>query len=440
MQPQPHAAPPLSPAFRPGTRRAAPFWTVRRAGPLLSLGLSLGLGLGLALVLGVSGCAPDPAGAADGSEGDRSKGAGGGLSDENRGLMLLDTGPAPGADADAPRRPDFHSFGEVSDGLQARHTFRLRNVEATPIAIEEITPGCGCTAAGVAVTTATGESIEGGEPEEEGEPWIVVPPGAELALTLSVDTRDIASKNKDRTLSTRVLTDSQHDRYLTFELHLFVAQDLQVVPKRLDLGEVGVGVGGSGLLELVPVGGREAVPTEVVSGPEGVRFELAETAIQGVRAWQVVAHLEPPLELGPVYGTIDIATERPDGSPGSGLKVPFLARVVEDLRVAPARLVLIERGPSDERGVEVELSSRSPGERLVVTSARLEGEGSEDLELAFEPVQADARGRSLAWRVRLTPAAGAAAADGVRTGEVVVELERSRQGVVRIPWVWHPRR
>ena len=400
--------------------------------PFLALGMVLPLlfSLVLPLVLGACDSAPKPGSnplASDGGE---------------RGLVVIPgpaqadpSGPQPGSEG-APDRLNFHSFGEVPDGTVATFTFRMRNAEARPIAITGIHPGCGCTAAEVVAFSPTGESIAGQKPDDPHEPWIVVPVGGTVDLTLRIDTRDIASKNKDRTLTTRVVTDSEVGRYRTFELHLFVAQDLQINPKRLDLGQVPVGLGAAGTVDIVPVGRRELEVVGVGSAPEGVRVEVSPAEIMGQATWTVLASLDPPLELGQLFGLIKIETRFLDGRPGHDLDIPFQARIVPDLHVSPQRLVLLHTPPATGPTNRCSVYSLQPGERLTVLSSRVEGDASADFELKVEPDEPDALGRSHRWTVTLEHRGQWPS--GLLRGDVVLELERSREAELRIPWVLHP--
>jgi hypothetical protein len=393
--------------------------------------LSLGLILGVGSILAVS-CGPKEADAGPSLEG----GA------EQHGLVLRETEPTKISAEGIPSRPDFHSFGLVPDGATAKHTFLLHNVESFPVSITGLHPGCGCTAPSVRVIASDGTVTEGQKPREAGDVWAVVPAGADVEVSLSVDTRDISQKNTDRTVVTRLTTDAKVGRYRTFEVHLRVLQDLQITPKQMNLGDVAVGIGASKTIDVVPLGDKDTELINVLSSPEGVRVEIVASEIMGQPTWEILASLDPPLELGPVIGMIKIETRRLSGGDGHPLDIPFLAKVVPDLNVSPARLVLHNDGLDDrlERlgpGSTVELSSRRPGERLVVLESRVEGVGAEAFGLRVEPLDPDAKGRGLAWSVSLI--APEEWPTEIRRGEVVLELERSSEGEVRIPWVCHPR-
>ncbi len=405
-----------------------------RVSPALRI-LSVALPLGLVLAMGSAlalCCAPKEAGAGPvlGSESDQ------------RGLVLRETEPTESGLDGIPNRPDFHSFGLVPDGSIAKHSFLLHNVEDIPISITGLHPGCGCTAPSVRVIAADGTVTQGHKPEETGDVWAVVPPGADVEVSLSVDTRDISQKNRDRTVTTRLTTDAKIGRYRTFEVHLRVLQDLQVTPKQMNLGDVAVGIGASKTIDVVPLGDKDTELVSVLASPEGVRVEIVASEIMGHASWEVLASLDPPLELGPILGMIKLETRRRSGGEGHPLDIPFMAKVVPDLKVSPTRIVLHNEGADDrlERlgpGSGVELSSRRPGERLVVLESRVEGTGAGAFGLLVEPVDPDAKGRGLAWRVSLI--APEEWPTEILRGEVVVVLERSSESEVRIPWVCHPR-
>jgi hypothetical protein len=118
----------------------------------------------------------------------------------------------------------------------------------------------------------------------------------------------------------------------------------------------------------------------------------------------------------------ELMTEGEDGLPYYPLPVEVHAFVVDDVDWSPLRIVArgaaIADGPIE---TFVEVMSLVPGERIRITGAHLEGQGTEQLELSFEPRAPDSLGRSQAWTLSLRTRQPFG--DAVVRGQAVVELE-----------------
>ncbi len=375
----------------------------------------------LALLLASSGCGSKPAASA---------GDGAGL------VILSHDGPlARGVETRDPR-PYFHDFGRVPDGETVTHVFRLRNDDPRDVSIGRVDPGCGCTVAALRAVRADG-SIEKGAPiNSKAERLLTVAPGEHVELEVRVDTRDLSTKNADKLITLRVLTDSPNGHYLTFEVHVIAELPFTVVPATLALGSIPENGGGVGKIEIVRAGGFQHELKELLPLPEGVTAELSMELRSLIPVWVLEARLQPPLARGPREATLRIATEEAPGVPGREILVPLTALVVEDLATAPERLVFAASRDATQR-TTLELYSRLAGHRLRVTGIEVPEDQRGFLSAEAEPVEPDDGGRSLRWRITLETKPPLPAEPTMWTGALVVALDDPQHPSQRIEYVVH---
>ena len=111
-----------------------------------------------------------------------------------------------------------------------------------------------------------------------------------------------------------------------------------------------------------------------------------------------------------------------EGLPYPPFPIEVHAYGTEDVDWTPQRFLMRgAAGAAPETAATVELYSLLAGERLLVTDARLVGEGTERLTLKVEPNLRDSNGRSARWTLRVGPKQPFG--EGIVRGKVVVELE-----------------
>lgn len=316
-------------------------------------------------------------------------------------------------------RSYFHDFGRVQVGETVQHLFQLENTDPAPVTITRMQASCGCTTPTIRYVTATGEEVRGTTAGRAG-PVITIPPGttAELAFRLDTSHSERVTHNTDKVYTVQIQTDSPNRAYMRLEAHIFIERAFQVTPEPLDLGRIPRSGGGRGRIDVLAVGASRATIVGPADLPPGLTVEVVAEA----QLWHVNVALEPPLEPGPLRRTFELMTEDEEELPYYPLQLEVRAYVVEDVDWSPERFLVrnaAEAGQPLQAAVEV--YSLLSGERLRVTGAHVEGEGTEGLQVAFEPNDADAHGKSIKWTLKLsTPVPFG---EAVVRGKVKVELE-----------------
>jgi len=373
--------------------------------------------------------APIGAGIACGPDRAPSHGAEGGL------VVLPDDGPV---DPDLPPRDDFHDFGHVPDGDTARHVFHLRNVESYPIAIQRLSPSCGCTVPSISYVGKDGQKVAGLPSHSDADDLITIPPGVETDLEIRIDTHDVRSKNTDRLYMVKVTTDAPDHRFFSVEAHILVESPFLVTPSLIDLQTIPTDAGGSGSCDIVQAPGFEHRVDALVDVPDDVDASITYEERLGRNVWVLHAGLKPPVPLGRQCRYLKVSTVDRDGKPYRPLEIGLTANVTEDVLAEPPRLVVLtDRGAADPSVVKSRVSSQLSGDRIRVTDAHLEGQHLTGLSLSYVPDDPDDSGRSTSWTVELQ--AVAPAQEDLLQGAVVVTLDEPNLPKVEIPFVVHVR-
>lgn len=347
-----------------------------------------------------------------------------------------------GPDGSDPERPYFHDFGNVPDGERVEHVYLLHNGAARDVAILDVVPGCGCTVPSLLYRGSDGEVVEGSPVRPGGSspssPLLVLPPGRTAELRLRIDTAKVHPKNTQRLYTTRLTTDLEASAYLTVETGLLVEAPFQVVPERLDLGQVPMGGGGEGSVRVSVLSGYDLQLAGDVQVEGDFEVELRPGEAFGHRYWDVVARLAPPVGAGRTTGTATLGTLAKDGGPGPALRIGISAYGVPDVRADPARLIVVTDAAGEVlRGGSAELFSLLAGERLRVVAASVDPEHAAQLAASFAPLEPDGRGRSARWSIALAPLAPLET--DVLSGTLTIALERPDPLEVELPYVVHRR-
>lgn len=338
-------------------------------------------------------------------------------------------------------RSNFHDFGRVPLGEIVSHVFVLENTDRVPVAIQKITPTCGCTTPSVRTQAPDGSWIQGQMQNPEGV--LRLAPGARAELELRVDTRAVGKNNIDKHVTVRVITDSLTAPYLVLEAHIIAESPLQATPTTLDFGRIAAGAGGSARVELLPVGATGLVPAVIASAPPGIsaRLEPGETAPR--ETWVLVAELLPPLQPGAIHTRIELelvpraelgtaGPARPDAPPARRFEVPLHAQIVPDLGLEPVQLAIVGQRGSAASGSST-LHTRLPGHRVRATRVEIQGALAAHLTASLEPESPDAAGRAASWIVRLEAAPDFPT--GFATGKGSIELEDAQYPRVEFDWI-----
>jgi hypothetical protein len=206
----------------------------------------------------------------------------------------------------------------------------------------------------------------------------------------------------------RMNTDSEFDPYVTIELRMKVVAAFQSVPPELDLRRIPRNGGGAGTLQIGAIGDSGRGLARILEMPPGFDCALVEDPPMGLTpVWTLRVRVEPPLALGYGESKIVLATTGP-GREGEGrpyeVKVRWTA--VEDVEIAPARMLFLRDGALGRDVAQTELFARLPGHMLAIKSATIEGTGTEGLIVQLEPAPPVSEGRASRWRITVDPGAG----------------------------------
>lgn len=296
-------------------------------------------------------------------------------------------------------RPYFHDFGDVPYGERLRHVFLLKNSEGRALTIQDMLPSCGCTTPRVSYVDEHGERVLGST--QRGEQVITLPPDTQVEIEVAIDTTLVETPNLDKLSQVRVRTDSLANPYLTLELHLRVVKAFRAVPPKLELGFTPQSAGKSARTDISTCTKNDRSRIVAIESVEGTfTADLQEATAHGETFWILVATAPPGLPIGPQKGQVILSTTGSDGTGrGPAFSVPILAQITPDVLVVPGILQLSNVDPARGAEMQAELVALVPGTQLAVRSARLEGEGSQGLELVVEPVAPDETQRAARFAV-----------------------------------------
>ncbi len=369
-----------------------------------------------------------------------SPGAGCGTSQaESGGMVLLPSyEPLPAGVSERDPRLNYHDFGRVPDGDVVRHVFRMRNEDPREVAITRVVPGCGCSAVSLRAVAPDGSLAEGLPIASRSQRLLQVPPAAVAEIEVTIDTRELATKNADKLITISVATDSPASFYFNLEVHLFVERPFELVPGRIDLGRVPVSGGGEGALDIVPVTEYGQKVSGIQELPPGVHAELVSEERAGVPIWVLRAGFDAPLTLGGHHAEIVLATEEDSGASGRPLAVSLQAFAVPDIASEPARLVFASpRGQSAR--LRAEIFSLLGGQRLLVLGAELPPEHKELLDVSIEPLDPDSEQRSVRWAVTLATRPPLPEQESLLSGTLLLRLDDPQHETCELSYVVHVR-
>ena len=352
-----------------------------------------------------------------------------------KGLVILNEPTpyvTPGREDQVNDRPYFHDFGRVPYGTQLEHLFRLKNTDAVPVTIHDLLPSCGCATPQISYTTSDGETVRG-DARADG-PLLTVPPGAQVEVLVRIDTHHVRYPNRDKLATIRLRSDSVHEPYMTFEMHLIVDRLFQATPSRIELHEVPQSVGATvtAAIALAQPGSQAMIEGVFsVEGPLEASVSVGEQL--GRPLWTVLIVVEPGLPLGALEGAVYLTTRGFEGEQREAtFDVHVTGRIVPDVIVDPPALYLDALTRGDTAQAVAELRALIPGARVALLGARVEGQGADLVRVEFEAVDPDAAGRSARWRVTLRTLAEV---EPTRfAGEVHLELDDPALPEIVVPF------
>jgi hypothetical protein len=324
----------------------------------------------------------DPAGAA----------AAGAVDPPGDGLVIRNPG--------SPDRDYFHDFGEVPSGEVLTRVWELENTDPVPVTVRDLTASCSCTVPTLSYVHESGELVRGRVHEK---PVITIPPRTVARLEMRIDTAHVPLKNVDKLAMVVLRCDSLNTPFLRFEAHLVATQLFQATPPLIDLREAPISTGARGTSDLIQgVRGSGHRVLGVASASPGLEAVVEEVAGTAEPLWRVHVVLVPPLAEGLYEGEIVLRTSDSDGAgEGPPFVLPVRAQVVPDVVVRPPVLAFRGFGEAGGPRAEGELMALAPGRRVRVVDTLLQGPGEAGIRVRYEPLAADAEGRSQRWRLVL---------------------------------------
>ena len=342
--------------------------------------------------------------------------------EQARGFVVIDP-----VNAD---RPLFIDFDKVPEGEVREHTYMLVNTDPRALTIHKLQSSCGCTVPRVTAIHPDGTRTAG---KMHGTGDVVsVPVGGQLELTVTTDTHHVRVKNQHKLNTVRLTCDSENEPYLSFEQHLWVVLAFNATPGVIDLELVPENGGRAGSTELFPAQtGSTVRVTGVHSHTDGLGVEFHEESRLAGNITIVTATLPPGLPRGSWIGELRLDTT---GDDGTGEGAPFLVKVrgqvTADVVCSPHSLILGNLDPENDATIECVIRALIPGERLMITGHRTEGD-ADSLAVTYEPDAPGADGRSMRWNVTVKVPAGYTGKS--LRGTIEFETDISSAPTVRVP-------
>lgn len=204
------------------------------------------------------------------------------------------------------------NFGAVKQGSKVEHTFLITNSGTSPLSIERIIAGCGCTAA-----RAEGDSI---------------PPGGTQKIAVAFDTTGfVGQKSK----SVRVFTNDPENPSLVLEMKGEVRAPIQIVPRRLVFDRVVLGSPEGASEEVTVTAESEEAAKRIVVKEASPAIEVEDLGGEGLyRRFRVRVSGKEPGEIRD-----RISVDLP-GALSAPLNLPVLAVITPPLKLSPSSLSL----------------------------------------------------------------------------------------------------
>ncbi|MFT5052656.1 MAG: hypothetical protein ACI8QZ_004092 [Chlamydiales bacterium] len=332
--------------------------------------------------------------------------------------------------------PNDHDFGKVRFGRRVEHTFVLHNGDPEPVTIRSLQLACHCTQVGaVVVHTPDGREIVGATAREPE--IVVVPPGAELHLTLAVDTGILLIPNADKLSIVRMRTSSESTPFVTFQLKVTAQKLFQVSPAEVRMDEVPLNYGQTTVVRVLR--GKSSFVGDIIGVASQGKF--VQVAIDKDfhfedPVWTLTLTVPPGSATGPFRDRIVLKTTDDEGNDDEALQrelpIPIHGHYVEDVRLYP-RVFTFGRVLQGQAGlIDAYLRTLVPGARIDVLETEVLGPAAEHITVECKPRAEDSTGRSPVWDVFIS--ADAKMPLGKFEGQVRFLLDDSQHPVIERPF------
>lgn len=230
-------------------------------------------------------------------------------------FILLSAPVASGEELSVPKaalRESVHNFGVVKQGSKVSHTFLVANQGSSPLSIEKIIAGCGCTA-----VRATADSVA---------------PGTTTQIMVTFDTAGFVGP-KSKTV--RVFTNDPETPSLVLELKGEVKAPLSIVPRRLVFDRVLLGTSKGASEEVTITADSAEAARKIVVKEASPSLQVHDLGGEGIyRRYRVEVVGEEPGEIRDRI-SVDIP-----GVLSSPMNLPVLAVITPPVKLSPSSLNL----------------------------------------------------------------------------------------------------
>ncbi len=293
--------------------------------------------------------------------------------------------------------PFYFSFGPLPYGKVFAHTFELRNIEDRAITIKRWEPACSCSRI-KSMYTWKGEEIEQGTIDgnisKRGD-MLRVEPGQRFSIEILVDTKRV-TPNAHKLAVLRVVTDSEVDPYLAFEINFLPERLFEQASPSLKLGDIPLGGGiGNTMQVWSRVSMGEARLIDVLSTTPGLQAEL-ELIPDHVSNWNLTVTAIGQEKRGPLRGAVVLRTTDIDGLGDAGrLEIPVEGRVVPPIMMYPSNLSFGRIAQGKGGRLTAGVNGLAPGHKIAIKQAHLTGPSAEFLTVELERIATDTFGKSV---------------------------------------------
>jgi hypothetical protein len=228
-----------------------------------------------------------------------------------------------------------YDFGAVAEGTRVKHDFTIENQGTGDLAIEQIVPGCGCTAA------AAGASL--------------IKPGEKTVLHIEFDsTGFVGEKSK----GTRINTNDPETPSSFVTVKGIVEPDLKVEPKRINFGEISRS--GDTSPVRVTVSSLRGAPVGAISTLSKAIEVSNISGSDTEKSFSV--RLSPKAQLGELRDRVGVVLG--NGAAARQISIPVTGTVMGAIQVRPAQVAfgILEGDTPLERSVKVENAGSTPVE------------------------------------------------------------------------------
>lgn len=239
-----------------------------------------------------------------------------------------------------------YDFGAVSEGTTVSHDFIVRNEGTVDLVIQNLVPGCGCTAA-----SSSKDPIK---------------PGTEGRVRVDFDTTGFSGRKHK---SVRLITNDLDTPLQTVALVGVVISDISVEPRLLNFGEVVRGQDPESTNQRVDIAIREGSSVRIAGVKAYSKYLVVQELQPGELQRSYKVSLAPGVPIGEFRdrGLIVSLT----GAREKSVVVPVYARVRGRIAMEPPQLSfgILEGQQPVQRSVKLEIRGSEPVSVLSLKSS-----------------------------------------------------------------------